>query len=76
MIDYVRFTFAFMFQIEEDIIQDEMGFSTGQIGEDSGQVRAMQSTQRKSVVSKKLQVCDAKLKISPFIDHHFFAERD
>ena len=43
-------------QVEEDILQDEMGFSTGQLGADTGRVRAMQSTQRKLTVSKKLQV--------------------
>ena len=42
--------------MEEDILQDEMGFNTGQLGEDTGHVRAMQSTQRKLTVSKKLQV--------------------
>ena len=43
-------------QIEEDIIQDEMGFSTGQLGQDTGHVRAVQSTQRKTAVTKKYQV--------------------
>ena len=44
-------------QIEEDIIQEEMGYSTGQLNEDTGHVRATQQKQKKIGLTKRLQVC-------------------